>query len=145
MVTHLYLLFAYALCATHLWEVLAFRSNLAALAGFLYVMGDGLYPLALACSFEVSTTVNFILNQLYTYKEQKHLHAWGWVKRALKAQVTSLSALAVTYAIALAFKYGVHVNPYVASTIGIVSAFFYNFIISKRFRLCLRQRSILNS
>jgi putative flippase GtrA len=36
--------------------------NLAALAVFLYVLGDNLYPLALACSFEVSTTINFILN-----------------------------------------------------------------------------------
>jgi len=104
--------------------------NLAALAVFLHVMGDRLYPLALACSFEVSTTVNFVLNQLYTYHEQKHLHGWNWVKRALKAQMTSVSALAVTYIIALVFKYGVRVNPYVASTIGIVSAFFYNFIIS---------------
>ncbi len=106
--------------------------NLAALAVFLYLMGDRLYPIALACSFEVSTTVNFVLNQLFTYHEQKHLHGWDWVKRALKAQMTSLSALAVTYIIALVFKYGVHVSPYVASTIGIVSAFFYNFIISKR-------------
>ena len=101
------------------------------------------YTLALACSFEVSTTVNFILNQLFTYHEQKHLHGWDWVKRALKAQMTSLSALAVTYIIALVFKYGVHVSPYVASTIDIVSAFIYNFIISKRlvFRPATRERS----
>jgi glycosyltransferase involved in cell wall biosynthesis/putative flippase GtrA len=107
--------------------------NLAALAVFLHVMGDGLYPLALACSFEVSTTINFILNQLFTYHEQKHLHGWDWVRRALKAQMTSLSALLVSYVIALVFKYGLHVSPYIASTVGIVSAFFYNFIISKRF------------
>ena len=106
--------------------------NLAALAVFLRLMGDGLYPLALACSFEVSTTINFILNQLFTYSEQKHLHGWEWVKRALKAQVTSLSALAVTYVIALVFKYAVHVNPYMASATGIISAFFYNFLISRR-------------
>jgi glycosyltransferase involved in cell wall biosynthesis/putative flippase GtrA len=107
--------------------------NLLALAGFLYLMGDALYPLALACSFEVSTTVNFILNQLFTYSEQKHVRGWGWVKRALKAQMTSLSALALSYTIALVFKYGVHVSPYLASIIGIVGAFFYNFAISKRF------------
>src|SRR5262249_10210715 len=43
------------------------------------------------------------------------------------------SALALTYIIALVFKYVIQVNPYIASTIGIVSAFFYNFAVSKRF------------
>jgi glycosyltransferase involved in cell wall biosynthesis/putative flippase GtrA len=107
--------------------------NLTALAVFLHALGDGLYPIALACSFEVSTTINFILNQFYTYGEQKHLRGLDWIRRALKAQATSASALLVTYVIALIFKYGVHVNPYVASTVGIVTAFFYNFLISKRF------------
>src|SRR5438094_296669 len=35
--------------------------NLLALALFLHLMGDRLYPLASACAFEVSTTVNFVL------------------------------------------------------------------------------------
>ena len=107
--------------------------NLAALAVFLSVMGDRLYPLALACSFEVSTTINFVLNQLFTYREQKHLHGWDWVKRALKAQMTSFSAQLLTYGIALFFKYEIHISPYLASTIGIIVAFFFNFAISKRF------------
>jgi glycosyltransferase involved in cell wall biosynthesis/putative flippase GtrA len=109
--------------------------NLLALACFLYLMGDALYPLAVACSFEVSTTVNFVLNQLYTYSEQKQfLSGWRrWVKRALKAQMTSLSALTLSYVIALVCKYVILVNPYIANTIGIVSAFFYNFAISRRF------------
>ena len=34
--------------------------NLLALALFLHLMGDRLYPLASACAFEVSTTVNFV-------------------------------------------------------------------------------------
>ena len=33
--------------------------NLLALAGFLYLLGDALYHLALSCSFEVSTTNGF--------------------------------------------------------------------------------------
>jgi len=108
--------------------------NLLALAGFLYVLrGDILYPVAVACSFEVSTTVNFVLNQLFTYSEQKHLRGWAWVRRALKAQMTSASALAVTYAVALVCKYVIHVDPYLSNTAGIVLAFFYNFTVSKRF------------
>ncbi len=84
--------------------------NLLALAFFMYLMGDGLYPLALACSFEISTTVNFLLNQYFTYSEQKYVRGWELVRRALKAQVTSLSALAISYTIAMALKYGLHVN-----------------------------------
>ncbi len=107
--------------------------NDLALALFLHLMGNALYPLALACSFEISTTVNFILNQHFTYSDQQHIRGWSWVRRALKAQVTSLSALAISFIVALSLTYLLHVNPYIASPIGIISAFFYNFFISKRF------------
>jgi len=107
--------------------------NLLALALVLHLVGDRLYPLASACAFEVSTTVNFVLNQLYTYGEQKHLHGWEWPRRALKAQMASLSALTIAYALALALKYGVHENPYLANATGIMCAFFYNFTIANRF------------
>lgn len=107
--------------------------NLLALAAFLHLFGDRLYPLASACAFEVSTTINFVLNQLFTYREQKHLRGWDWPKRALKAQVASLSALAIAYVIALALRYGLHASPYLANTGGIVCAFFYNFSIANRF------------
>ena len=107
--------------------------NLLTLALFLHLMGNPLYPLASACAFEVSTTVNFVLNQLYTYGEQKHLRGWEWPRRALKAQMASLSALAMAWAIALALKYGLHANPYLAQAAGIVCAFFYNFTIANRF------------
>src|SRR5579884_371205 len=105
----------------------------AALFVFLTLFGARLFPLASACAFEVSTTVNFVLNQLFTYSEQKHLRGWDWPRRALKAQLTSLSALGISYLTALALKYGLHVNPYLASTLGIVCAFFYNFSIANRF------------
>ena len=107
--------------------------NLLALALFLRLFGDSLYPLASVCAFEVSTTVNFVLNQLFTYSEQKHLRGWDWPRRALKAQMTSLSALAIAWAIGLALKYGLHTNPYLANAIGIVCSFAYNFAISNRF------------
>lgn len=107
--------------------------NLLALALFLHLLGERLFPLASACAFEVSTTINFVLNQLYTYGDQKHLRGWGWPKRALKAQLASLSALAIAYVAALVLKYGLHVNPYLANTCGIASAFFYNFAIANHF------------
>ncbi|GAC1474833.1 MAG: hypothetical protein PVS3B1_24190 [Ktedonobacteraceae bacterium] len=107
--------------------------NDLALALFLSLMGDKLYPLALACSFEVSTTINFILNQHFTYHEQQHIRGWSWVRRALKAQVTSLSALAISFVVAFTLTTFLHVNPFIARPIGIIAAFFYNFFISRRF------------
>ncbi len=108
--------------------------NDLALAVFLYFMGNNLYVLALICSFEVSTTVNFILNQHFTYAEQRqHIRGWSWVRRALKAQVTSLSALVISILVAYSLTSLLHVNPYIASPVGIISAFTYNFFISKRF------------
>ncbi|QBD78627.1 GtrA family protein [Ktedonosporobacter rubrisoli] len=107
--------------------------HLLALAFFLYIMGNGLYPLALAFAFEVSTNINFIFNQLYTYGEQKHLSIKAWITRAIKAQMASLSAQIITYFLALMLTSGLHLNPYLASTIGIVSVFFYNFAIAHRF------------
>src|SRR2546421_12415902 len=101
MVKYLQRLFSLRIVRYALVGGIGIPINLAALAVFLHVMGDSLYPLALACSFEISTTVNFILNQLFTYHQQKHLNGWDWVRRALKAQMTSLSAQALTYIIAL--------------------------------------------
>lgn len=94
MIIHVQRLFRSRLARYALVGGIGIPINLAALAVFLHVMGDGLYPLALACSFEVSTTINFVLDQLFTYHEQQHLHGWNWVKRAFKAQMTSLSAQA---------------------------------------------------
>ncbi len=104
--------------------------NDLALLLFMSLM-HGFYPLASACAFEVSTTINFVLNQLFTYSEQ-HLSGWGWVRRAGKAQLTSLSALLLSYLAALALVKFFHVNVYIANPAGIVVAFVYNFFISKK-------------
>jgi putative flippase GtrA len=106
--------------------------NDLALLFFMSIMG-GFYPLASACAFEVSTTINFVLNQLFTYSDQRqHLSGWGWLRRAGKAQLTSLSALLISYLAALALVKFFHVNYYVANPVGIIVAFFYNFFISKK-------------
>jgi putative flippase GtrA len=105
--------------------------NNAALALFLLATG-GVFWLSLLLAFEVSTTVNYVLNQLYTYGDQKHLHGWDWPKRALKAQMSSASALVLAIGIALVLRYGLHVQEFLATDVGIVVAFFYNFLVSRR-------------
>jgi len=109
--------------------------NGLALALFIFLFhNDKLYPLAVICSFEVSTTINFVMNQLFTYKEQsQHIHGWDWVKRALKAQSTSISAQILSIVVAIVLKQWLGVNVYVANALGIIVVFFYNFAISKRF------------
>jgi putative flippase GtrA len=105
--------------------------NNAALAVFLFAMG-GIYWISLLLAFEISTTVNYVLNQLYTYSDQKHLRGWDWPRRALKAQMSSASALALAIGIALVLRYGRHVQDFVATDVGIIIAFFYNFLLSRR-------------
>jgi putative flippase GtrA len=106
--------------------------NDLALLLFMSLM-HGFYPLASACAFEVSTTINFVLNQLFTYSEQRqHLSGWGWIRRAGRAQLTSLSALLLSYLAALALVKFFHVNIYIANPAGIVVAFVYNYFISKK-------------
>ena len=103
-----------------------------ALLLFMSLM-HGFYPLASACAFEVSTTINFVLNQFFTYSEQRQqLSGLGWVKRAGKAQLTSLSALLLSYLAALALVEFFHVNVYIANPACIVVAFVYNFFISNK-------------
>lgn len=59
------------------------------------------------------------------------------MKRAAKAQLTSLSALLLSYLAALLLVNFLHVNYYIANPLGICIAFIYNFFISK----CLVFRS----
>jgi len=106
--------------------------NNAALAVFLSVFG-GVYWLAWLGAFEVSTTVNFVLNQLYTYGDQQHLRGWDWPRRAPRAQISSSSAAVFAAIVAFALKYGLHVNDFVATDTGLILAFCYNYAISRRF------------
>jgi putative flippase GtrA len=105
--------------------------NDLALYLFLHLMGNSLYPLASALAFEISTTINFFLNQIFTYREQK-LHGWDWIRRAGKAQLTSLSALLISYIAALVLVYVFHTSYYLANPAGIIIAFVYNYFISRK-------------
>lgn len=92
-----------------------------------------LYPIASACAFEVSNIINFVLNQFFTYSEQvKGIHGREWVRRAAKGQLTSLSAMLLSYLVGLALVFFLHVNDYLANPAGIVVAFVYNFFISNK-------------
>lgn len=106
--------------------------NLAALAIFIYIFGDqGIAGwISVIFAFEVSTTINFILNQTFTYHDQKLSKRSEWIKRAAKAQVTSLSSQLIT----LGIKYGLHFgNPYVADSLGIACGFLFQFFVTNKF------------
>lgn len=105
--------------------------NNAALIVFLFLT-RGVFWLSLPLAFEVSTVLNFVLNQRFTYREQTHLRGWDWPRRALKAQISSISAIILAMGIAFALKYGLHVETFLATDIGIMLAFFYNFALSRR-------------
>jgi putative flippase GtrA len=105
--------------------------NLLALFVFTHIFGDtGIAGyISIFFAFEVSTTINFILNQTFTYHDQKLEGRSEWVKRALKAQVVSISSQIFAYLI----KYGLHFNPYLANIFGIVCGFLFQFFVAKRF------------
>jgi len=90
------------------------------------------YALASACAFEVSTTINFVLNQLFTYREQK-ITRRDWIRRAATAQLTSLSAILLSFVVGLILFYGLKVNEYIANPIGIIVIFAYGFFVSRKF------------
>lgn len=94
-------------------------------------VGNILFLLAEVCAFEVSNIINFVLNQLFTYSEQR-IHGWEWIRRIVKGQLTSLSAMLLSILSALALIYFLHVDKYLANPAGIVIAFIYNFFISNR-------------
>ncbi len=105
--------------------------NNLALALFAHLVG-GAYWLAVLSAFAVSSTVTFVLNQLYTYRDQTPLRGWAWPKRALKAQVSSLSAWLLALLIGLGLTYALHVNGFVAMDVGFMCAFSWNYTVSKR-------------
>ncbi|MGH2509112.1 MAG: GtrA family protein [Ktedonobacteraceae bacterium] len=124
--------------------------NDAALFGFLHLLSafslsvnfsllgrpiaaDLHFAIASACAFEVSNIINFVLNQFFTYSEQRqHIHGWEWVRRIAKGQLASFSALLLSLLAALVLVYALHVNPYLANPAGIIIAFVYNFFISNK-------------
>ncbi len=114
--------------------------NIVALALFLSLMGDGLFPVASALAFEVGTMVKFVLNQLYTYGDQTGLRSWDWLRRAFKAQLASFSTFALQWAIAQGIKlllsgHGHHGSSFslLAQVAAIGIVFFYSFAVTDRF------------
>jgi putative flippase GtrA len=113
--------------------------NLVALKFFLTVFAltglrdNWLNVVAQVCSFEVGTIINFVLNQLITYRDQMPTTFNAWVVKSIKAQVANMSAFLVATLISLFFSVVVHIDPYVANTLGIIINFVYKFLVSDRF------------
>jgi putative flippase GtrA len=114
--------------------------NEGALFCFLHLLGLAisaksvfLYPSSWVLAFEISNLTNFTLNQFFTYREQvKDIHGWEWVRRAFKGQLTSISAMLISLAVSWSLYFIFHIDEYIASLIGIVMQFFYNFFISNK-------------
>lgn len=118
-------------CFLHLFSALALTANLSLLDR--HISADLHFAVASVCAFEISNSINFVLNQFFTYSEQRqHIHGWEWLRRIAKGQLTSLSALLLSLLAALILVYAFHVNPYLANPAGIIVAFVYNFFISNK-------------
>ncbi|GHO52168.1 GtrA family protein [Ktedonobacter robiniae] len=113
--------------------------NLIALKFFFTVFaltglrGSWLTIAAQVCSFEVGTIINFVLNQFITYRDQMPTTFNAWIVKSIKAQAANMSAFLVANLISLFFSIVVHIDPYVANTLGIIINFVYKFLVSDRF------------
>lgn len=105
--------------------------NDLALAAFMFLFH--FYPVAYVFAFAVSNGANFALNQLITYPEYRPNRASIWLYRLLKAEVTSISALVISFSVALIFHYVFHVNEYLSNPIGLCFSFVYKYLVSDRF------------
>ncbi|GCE04001.1 GtrA family protein [Dictyobacter aurantiacus] len=105
--------------------------NDLALAAFMLLFH--LYPVAYVFAFAVSNGANFVLNQLITYPEYRPHRVSIWLYRLLKAEATSVSALVISFSVALIFHYVFHMNEYLSNPIGLCFSFVYKYLVSDRF------------
>ena len=101
------------------------------LAGFMLLIH--LYPVAFVFAFAISNGLNFVLNQVITYPEHRPNRLSIWLQRLLKAEITSISALLISFSVALVFHYIFHVSEYLANPIGLCFSFIYKYLVSDRF------------
>ncbi|GHO87262.1 GtrA family protein [Dictyobacter formicarum] len=101
------------------------------LAGFMWLIH--FYPAAYVFAFAVSNGLNFVLNQVITYPEHLPNRASIWFQRLLKAEITSVSALVISFSVALIFHYIFHMSEYLANPIGLCFSFVYKYLVSDRF------------
>ncbi len=88
--------------------------------------------LAWLMAFECSALINFYANQRFTYHDQTHVRGIEWMWRALRAQLSSISGVAINaFAFGLLLASGLHYLE--ADMGGIVAAFACNFFLASRF------------
>jgi putative flippase GtrA len=87
---------------------------------------------AWAAAFECSALLNFYANQRFTYWEQTHVRGVEWLKRALRAQLSSISGVLVNIGV-FGLLLATHVQYLGADVAGIVAAFSINFLLANWF------------
>ncbi len=103
--------------------------------GFLWLFHSGLHVhtlLAWLMAFECSALINFYANQRFTYRDQTHVRGVEWVWRSLRAQLSSISGVAIN-ALVFALLLSSGLRYLEADAGGIVAAFACNFFIANRF------------
>jgi putative flippase GtrA len=103
--------------------------------GFLFVLHREFRLTTLVAwllAFECSSLVNFYANQRFTYHEQTHVQGIEWLWRAFRAQLSSISGVAINAMVfGVLLMAGMHYLE--ADAGGIIAAFSANFFISSRF------------
>lgn len=109
--------------------------NLSILALFFHFGSDKVmwyWVLANVVAYEVSIMTNFIPNDYFTFS---HLpgHNRSWLARCARFHLTSLSGVAVTFAISYALFHFLGLQSLVAQAIALIIATAYNFTVHHLF------------
>ena len=103
--------------------------------GFLWLFTDvaGLYYLCSSViAIEIAIIMQFLMNDRWTFKEQKTLHAAQFMKRILKSNVWRSGGLAVNIGVLYFLTEHLGVYYLLSNIVGIICAFLLNYLFESR-------------
>lgn len=89
---------------------------------------EALFALGSAIAIEISTLWNFIIHEIWTFRDRR---VGSIVKRALLFHIAILPGVIAQYISAISVRYGLSINPLSAQLIGIIIGFPVNYIVSE--------------
>ncbi|MEL9940934.1 MAG: glycosyltransferase family 2 protein [Ignisphaera sp.] len=99
------------------------------LIGFLSpLLINQLFAVGSAISIEISVVFNFVLHEVWTFRDRRSGKAMA---RLALFHVSSAPSVIVQYLSAVSMKYGLSMNPIIAQLIGILIGFPFNYIFSE--------------
>lgn len=101
--------------------------------GLLWLLTEGLglyYVLSAAIAIETSILTNFVLNDIWTFRDRRSPGVKSVLRRGLKFNLVSIGGLGINMAILLTFTEVLGISYLISNLIGIAGATAWNFTIN---------------